>query len=96
MMTPVYSMEEYRHYMLTVMNSKNTIGNLVQTYENKSISEIEFKSTLAKIWIPLTSSFIDKYGKEMVPFDVQIAINDVEVNALKINTTKWPAKLSFS
>ena len=41
----------------------------------------------------LVLSFIDNYEKDMVPFDVRWAMNDVETYAFGAQTTTWPPKV---
>ena len=43
------------------------------------------------VWYPLVLSFIDNYEKDMIPFDVQVAIHDVETRGAK--TSNWPPKI---
>ena len=38
-------------------------------------------------------SFIDTYEKDMVPFDVRLAINDVETHTFGAENTTWPPKV---
>ena len=45
------------------------------------------------VWYPLVLSFIDTYEKDMVPFDVRLAINDVETHAFGAENTTWPPKV---
>lgn len=53
-------------------------------------------SRIAKEWYPLTIQFMRIYGKEMVPFDVRWAINDVERNCIKTRqTTTWPLNVIY-
>ena len=96
MMTPVYSEDEYRNYMILVMRIKNTIAELREDCDENRISKDEFRLRLGKTWLPLTKSFIKEFGKEMVPFDVRFAINDVETEGLGLSATEWPAKVKWT
>ena len=45
------------------------------------------------VWYPLVLSFIDNYEKDMVPFDVRWAMNDVKTYAFGAQNTTWPPKV---
>ena len=43
--------------------------------------------------VPTCPIFIDNYEKDMVPFDVRVAINDVETRTFGAMTNNWPPKI---
>ena len=45
------------------------------------------------IWYPLVLSFINNYEKNMVPFDVRWAMNDIEMYVFGVQTTAWPPNI---
>ena len=45
------------------------------------------------VWYPLVISFVNNYGKDMVPFDIRWAMNDVETYAFGAQPTTWPPKV---
>ena len=61
--------------------------------DSGTITNNKFKEQLRMVWYPLVLSFIDNYVKDIVPFDVRWAMNDVETYALGAHTTTWPPKV---
>ena len=45
------------------------------------------------VWYPLILSFINNHEKDMIPFDVRWAMNDVETYLFGAQTTTWPPKI---
>ena len=58
-----------------------------------TITNDKFKEQLRTVWYPLVLSFINDYEMDMVPFDVRMAINNVETYAFGAHTTTWPPKV---
>ena len=58
-----------------------------------TITNNKFKEQLRMVQYPLVLSFIDNYKKDMVPFDVRWAMNDVETYVFGVQTTTWPPKV---
>lgn len=64
--------------------------------DSGTISKYKFKEQLQMIYYPLVLSFIEDCGKDMIPFDVRWAINDVETSLFQVqNSTNWPQKVLF-
>ena len=61
--------------------------------DSGTITNIKFKEQLWMVWYPLVLSFTNNYGKDMVPFDIRWAMNDVETYAIGAQSTTWPPKL---
>ena len=73
---------------------RNFMNNAHTFMDSGTISKDKFKEKLKMICYPLTLSFIEDYEKDMVPFDVRWAINDVETNAFQAqNSIYWPPKV---
>ena len=49
--------------------------------DSSAITIDEFDKQLRMVGYPFVLSFIDNYEKDMTPFDVRVAINDVETRA---------------
>ena len=47
-----------------------------------------FKDRLRQEWIPATDLFIERWGKDLVPCDLQVAIRDVCSNT-QSTTLEW-------
>ena len=57
------------------------------------ITNNKSKEQLRMVWYTLVLSFIHNYEKDMVPFDVRWAMNDVETYAFGAQNTTWPPKV---
>ena len=76
------------------MAIKEFMDNGHTLIDSGAITIDKFDKQLQMVWYPLVLSFIDNYEKDMVPFDVRVAINDVvEICAFGAKTSNWPPKL---
>ena len=42
-------------------------------------------------WLPMVHKIAKRWGKDLVPYDIRFAVNDVELN-LQMPLTKWPER----
>ncbi|MGK3735072.1 MAG: hypothetical protein ACI90V_001911, partial [Bacillariaceae sp.] len=55
-----------------------------------TISERDYMLKIAFDFTPMLNKFTNKWGKDMVPIDLRIAINDFEVNVFETeDVTEW-------
>ena len=77
----------YQRYQAHLTAIKDFMDNGHTLMNSSTITTDKFKEQLQMVWYPLVLSFIDTYGKHMVPFDVRLAINDVEIHAFGAENT---------
>ena len=95
LMTPFKSMDEWNEYRDKTDEIKNVIAKANHLREMGVISEMGLRTRIANVWYPLTLQFVKQYGKEMVPFDIRWAINNVEENCFESSLTKWPRHVLY-
>jgi len=95
LMTPFTSMEEWNTYNEKLTKIKSVIADSMDLLENGMITMVGLSSRIANDWYPLTVQFIAIYGREMVPFDVRWAINDVEKNCFLAMPSTWPRRVLY-
>ena len=95
MMTPFSSREEWDEYKNMTGEIKNMIAHANKLRDMSIITEQGLKTRIATIWYPLTVKFIKRFGKEMVPFDIRWAINDVETYVFESTPTGWPSHVLY-
>ena len=80
----------YQRYQSHLTAIKGFMDNGHTLMNSGAITRDKFKEQLQLVWYPLVLSFIDTYEKDMVPFDVRLAINYVETFTLQllVNTTR--------
>ena len=83
----------YQRYQAHLTAIKDFMDNGHTLMNSGAITKDKFKEQLQMVWYPLVLSFIDTYEKDMVPFDVRLAINDVETHAFGAENTTWPPKV---
>ena len=93
MKTPFISVSYSRKYFKHLIAIKDCMHNGRTLVDLGTITNNEFKEQLCRVWYPLALSFINNYGKDMVPFDIRWAMNDVETYAIGAQSTTWPPKV---
>ena len=93
MKTPFDTIMCSKRYTAHLMAIKEFMDNGHTLIDSSTITIDRFHKKLQMVWYPLVLSFIDNYEKDMVPFDIRIAINDVETRAFGAKTSNWPPKL---
>ena len=93
MKTPFISVSYSRKYFQDLIAIKDCMHNGRTLVDLGTITKDNFKEQLRMVWYPLVLSFIDNYKKDMVPFDVRWAMNDVETYAIGAQSTTWPPKV---
>ena len=93
MKTPFISVSYSRRYFKHLIAIKDYMHNGRTLVDSGTITNIEFKEQLRMVWYPLVLSFTNNYGKDMVPFDIRWAMNDVETYAIGAQSTTWPPKV---
>ena len=71
---------------------KSLIADINEDYSKGLTSQLERKTRLHNLWIPLTEEFVSEWGKHMVPLDIRRAIADVRRN-IDMDAVDWPAIL---
>ena len=71
----LYSRRKYFQHLIAIKDCMHNSRTLVDL---GTITNDKFKEQLRMVWYPLVLSFINDYGKDVVPFDVRWAMNDVE------------------
>ena len=93
MKTPFDTLMCSKRYTAHLMAIKEFMDNGHTLIDSGAITIDKFDKQLQMVWYPLVLSFIDNYEKDMVLFDVRVAINDVETRAFGAKTSNWPPKL---
>ena len=93
MKTPFDTIMCSKRYTAHLMAIKKFIDNGHTLIDSSAITIDKFDKQLQMVWYPLVLSFIDNYEKDMVPFDIRVAINDVETRAFGAETSNWPPKI---
>ena len=70
-----------------LMAIKEFLDNGHTLIDSGAITIGKFDKQLQMVWYPLILSFIDNYEKDMVPFDVRVVINNVEIHAFGAKTS---------
>ena len=78
MKTPFISVSYSIKYFKNLITIKDCMHNGRTLVDSGTITNNKFKEQLCMVWYPLVLSFIDNYKKDMIPFDVRWAMNDVE------------------
>ena len=93
MKTPFISVSYSTKYFKHLIAIKDCIHNGRTLVDSGTITNNKFKEQLLMVWYPLVLSYISYYEKDMVPFDVRWAMNDVETYVFGVKTTNWPPKV---
>ena len=57
----------------------------------KKISHENYCKRMKYTWLPMVHKIAKRWGKDLVPYDIRFAVNDVELN-LQMPLTKWPER----
>ena len=79
MKTAFVSVSYSRKSFKSLIAIKDCMYNGRNLLDSDTITNCKFKEQLRMVWYPLILSFIDNYEKDMVPFNIRWAINDVEM-----------------
>ena len=93
MKTPFDTIMCSKRYIAHLMAIKEFMDNGHTLIDSGAITIDKFDDQLRMVWYPLVLSFIDNYEKDMVPFDIRVAINDVETRAFGAETSNWQPKI---
>lgn len=77
--TPFISVSYSRKYFKYLIAIKDYMHNGRTLVDSGIITNNKFKEQLCMVLYPLVLSFINNYGKDMIPFDIRWAMNDVEM-----------------
>ena len=89
---PMNNPNEWSWYCNELSEVKCMIADLKWAYINEgTLSEHNYMMRLAYDFTPLMYKFMGKWGKDMVPIDLQVAINGIEINVFDTeHVTDWP------
>ena len=92
MFAPMKNPSEWSWYCNDLSELKCMMADLKWDYIHEgTLSEHDYMMKLAFDFTPLMNKFIGKYGKDMVPIDLRVAINDIEINVFDTeHITDWP------
>ena len=88
-MAEFLSMEDGVTHTANYTAIKNLISYIRLDWQQSDEPIEAFKDELLAQWIPLPVRFMERWGKELVPYDVCSAIHDVCRN-VGINAFAWP------
>jgi hypothetical protein len=92
MFAPMQNPNEWSLYCNELSELKCMIADLKRAYIHEgTLSEHNYMMKVAYDFNPLMYKFIRKWGKDMVPSDLRVAINDIEINLFDTeDVTDWP------
>jgi hypothetical protein len=92
MFAPMKNPNEWSWYCNELSELKCMIADLKWAYIHEgTLSEHNYMMKVAHDFNPLMYKFISKWGKDMVPIDLRVAINDIEINVFDTeHVTDWP------
>jgi hypothetical protein len=92
MFAPMKKCNEWSSYCNELSELKCMIADLKWAYIHEgTLSEHNYMMRVAYDFNPLMYKFINKWGKDMVPIDLRVAINDIEINLFDTeHVTDWP------
>ena len=77
MKTPFDTIMCSKRYTAHLMAIKEFMDNGHTLIDSGAITIDKFDDQLQMVWYPLVLSFIDNYEKDMIPFNVRVAINAI-------------------
>jgi hypothetical protein len=85
MFAPMQNPNEWSLYCNELSELKCMIADLKRAYIHEgTLSEHNYMMKVAYDFNPLMYKFIRKWGKDMVPSDLRVAINDIEINRIPV------------
>jgi hypothetical protein len=92
MFAPRNNPNEWSWYCNELSELKCMIADLKWAYINEgTLSEHNYMMKVAYDFNPLMYKFMRKWGKDMVPIDLRVVINDIEINVFDTkHVTEWP------
>ena len=81
---------EWSWYCNELSELKFMIANLKRAYINEgTLSKHNYMMKVAYDFNPLMYKFIGKWGKDMVPSDLRVAINNIEIDLFDTARSGW-------
>ena len=92
MFAPMTNPSEWSWYCNELSEIKCYLADTKWAYIHEgTISERDYMLKIAFDFTPMMNKFTNKWGKDMVPIDLRVAINDFEVNVFETeDVTDWP------
>jgi hypothetical protein len=84
---PMNNLNEWSWYCNELSELKCMIADLKWAYIHEgTLSQHNYMIKVAYNFNPLVYKFIRKWGKDMVPIDLRVVINDIEINVFDTET----------
>ena len=81
--------EAVQYYHDTQIEIRNQVEAINNAWHRHNINDEERDNQFKNHLLPKVATFIEKWGKEMVPEDIRVAVTDIESN-VGVAITIWP------